>query len=272
MWWLVIVIVSPQLVYMHAEKNPIIARALDVLENDIEVQELLRMSNVMAVARLKYNDHGITHSRIVAGAALELFDLLLRENINPTTLRDHTVSNIDEARLVVFLAAYLHDIGNSIHRLYHEYMGALIAKDLLDRLLPIILGISEHSRRTYAIRQEVLHAIFATEYNTECLTSEAGVVTIADGLDMSEGRARIPYKKHGKMDIHAVSALSIKRVEIERGADKPIRINILMDDMAGLFQVEKVLMPKVHSSGLEDYIEIFIYSRGSSMKYYPKTS
>jgi metal-dependent HD superfamily phosphatase/phosphodiesterase len=33
------------------------------------------MSNVMAVERLKYNDHGPVHAKISSGAALEIFDL-----------------------------------------------------------------------------------------------------------------------------------------------------------------------------------------------------
>ena len=128
--------------------------------------------------------------------------------------------------------------------------------------------LGDSGKRMYAIRQEILHAIYATDYDTECLTAEAGVVKIADGLDMSEGRARIPYRL-GKMDIHAISALSIKKVEVSRG-ERPIRIDVYMDDMAGLFQVEQVLMPKIATSGIDEHIEIYIYTPMKSLRYYPR--
>lgn len=265
-WCGSVVIVSPQLLTKHVSTSPLLYRAYRIIEEDEEVNELIKMSNVMAVTRLRYNDHGIVHARIVAGVALELFELLLRAGRIPTTIRDGTVKTLDEAKLVVLLAAYLHDIGNAVHRVYHEYVGALLAKDILNRLLPDILGFT--GRRMLCIRQEVMHIIFATEYNTECLTMECGTVKIADGLDMSEGRARIPYRL-GKLDMHAVSALSIKKVEVENG-EKPIKITVFMDDMAGLFQIEQVLMPKIKTSAIDDVIEIYISTANKVVKYYPK--
>ena len=263
-----LVVVSPSLIYKHIAKSKLLERAYTLLENDYEVQELLKMSNIMAVTRLRYNDHGVVHARIVAGTALELLDLLTSAKLVPTTLRDGTAHNMDEVRLIVLMAAYLHDIGNAIHRIRHEFTGALLAKSILDRLLPDLIG--ESGKHAIALRQEIMHAIFATEYDTECLTVEAGTVKIADGLDMSEGRARIPYKL-GKMDMHAVSALSIKAVELSRGDHKPIVIRVFMEDLAGLFQIEQVLMPKVHTSGLQDYLEIVIESRDRIIKYYPRS-
>lgn len=259
-------VVSPHLLSKHVASSAVLSRAVRILESDDEVVELLKMSNVMAVTRLKYNDHGIVHARIVAGAAMELFDLLLEGGVTPTTVRDGTARNAEEAKLVVLLASYLHDVGNSVHRLHHEYVGAYLAKDVLDRLLPDILGA--RGRRVYAIRQEVLHAIYATEYGTECLTAEAGVVKIADGLDMSEGRARVPYRL-GKVDIHAVSALSIKRVEVGRG-DRPVRIDVHMDDAAGVFQVEQVLMPKIATSGIQEHVEVYVHAPGRTLRYHPR--
>jgi len=175
------VTVSPHLLYRHISTSHLLQRAYKIVEEDDEIGELLKMSNIMAVTRLKYNDHGVVHARIVAGAALELLDLLLRARMEPTSLRDGTARNLDEVKLIVFLAAYLHDIGNAIHRVYHEYIGALLAKDILNRILPDILGFT--GKRMIAIRQEILHIIFATEYHTECLTMECSAVKIADGLD-----------------------------------------------------------------------------------------
>ena len=257
--------VSPSLIEKYIESSPLLLKAYRLLEEDEEVNELLRVSNIMAVGRLKYNDHGIVHARIVSGTALHLLDLLVKAGREPSTLRDGTAKSMDDVRLIVLFSAYLHDIGNSVHRTFHEYLGALLAKDILNRLLPE-LGI--RGRRLYDIRQEVMHTIFATEYNTRCLTMECGIVKISDGLDMAEGRARVPYKM-GKLDMHAVSAISIKKVEVEPG-EKPIKITVYMSDMAGLFQVEQVLMPKIVTSSIDSDVEVYINVDGKTRKYYPK--
>lgn len=261
------VVISPNLIYQHVSKSILLTRAFSIIESDDEVQELLRLSNVFAVTRLKYNDHGPVHAKIVAGTALELLELLIQSGIKPSCLKDGTCDSIDEAKLIVLLAAYLHDIGNSVHRENHEFIGALLAKDILDRLLPRILP-DKKINKLVAIRQEILHAIYSTNTDIKCLTIEAGVVKIADGLDMAEGRARLPYKL-GKFDIHAVSALSIKKVEICKGSNKPIKIIVHMDQSAGIFQVEKVLMPKIFTSGLQDYIELAVLYRDKEILTYP---
>jgi metal-dependent HD superfamily phosphatase/phosphodiesterase len=261
-----LVTVSPHLVYKHVESSPLLKTAFKVLEEDDEVMEMLKISNTMAVTRLRYNDHGITHARIVAGTALELLDILMNNKITPTTLRDGTARNVDEARLVVLFAAYFHDIGNAVHRVNHEFIGALLAKDILNRLLPKV-GITD--RRFIALRQEIMHAIYATEYNVKCLTVECGVVKVGDGLDMAEGRARVPYKL-GKLDMHALSAISIKKVEIESGgSERPIKIIVYMDEYAGVFQLEEVLVPKIRTSGIGSYIEVYIHTPRRFERFYP---
>ena len=262
------VVVSPELVLKHVSSSKLLSRAYEVLESDDEVQELIKMANVMAVGRLKYNDHGIVHSRIVSGSALELFDRLVKAGVEPTTLHDGTTHNLEEAKLIVLLASYLHDIGNAVHRVEHEFVGALLSKDILNRILPEILGRDIGRRRLVALRQEVMHAIYATEMNTQALTVEAGVVKIADGTDMAEGRARIPYKL-GKLDMHAVSALSIKKVVISDGNEVPTRIDVIMNDFAGLFQIEAVLRPKILTSGLGKYIEVYIRVGERVRRVYP---
>ncbi len=260
------VLVSPALVQKHVESSELLRKAYEILEHDEEVQELIKMANIMAVGRLKYNDHGIIHSRIVSGAALEIFDRLVRSGIKPTTIEFGTARSIDEAKLVVLLASYLHDIGNAVHRINHEMIGAILAKDLIDRILTTV--IPDIGKRKYMLRQEVMHAIYATEMNTNALTVEAGVVKIADGTDMAEGRARIPYKL-GKLDMHAVSALSIKKVAINSDGSTPIRIEIFMEDFAGLFQVEAVLRPKILSSGLQKYVEVYANVNGKIHRVFP---
>ncbi|MFN3268204.1 MAG: phosphohydrolase, partial [Zestosphaera sp.] len=86
--------------------------------------------------------------------------------------------------------------------------------------------------------------------------------------DMAEGRARIPYKM-GKLDMHSVSAISIKKVEIVRSAESTARIEIYMNDSAGLFQIEAVLKPKILTSGFEKHFEVYTNVDGKELRVYP---
>lgn len=250
-----VAVVSPRLVEKHVSSSPLLSRAWRVLTSDREVNDLLRMSNVNAVERLLYNDHGPVHARIVAGSALEIFDILVEHGVEPSTVKSRTVGSLEEAKLVVLLAAYLHDIGNAVHRVNHEFMGAILAYSILGRLLPEILG--DDHKYINTIKAEVMHAIYSTDMNVQALTIEAGIVKVADATDMAEGRARYPYKR-GKLDIHALSALAIRRVEIRRGGDgrRPVVIRVVMHDHAGYFQIEKVLMPKLRTSTIIDYVDV----------------
>ncbi|MER3601345.1 MAG: phosphohydrolase [Nitrososphaerota archaeon] len=255
------VLVSPQLVKEKVKGNTKLERALQFLEQDEEVQAYLNLCNDMVVKRLFYNDHGPVHSRIVAGAALEILELLNGAGIRPSIMVEGGYG-LEDAQLVVLLGAYLHDIGNMIHRDFHHVTGTYLALGLLGRCLP---QLYEDRRRMYKVQQEVLHCILAHDESLRALTVEAGVVKLADGTDMAEGRARIPYRA-GKSDIHSVSALAIRRVDIVRGEERPIEVVVNMDNEAGLFQVEEVYGKKIATSGLAQYILVRMMKEGRLFK------
>ena len=250
--------VSTDLVYSQLEE-PRVKQMFHLLENDPEVQGCLHMSNVMTVNRLKYNDHGAVHSRITAGSSLEIFDLLTKKVERNT--EQSGISTVD-ARVIVLTGAYLHDIGNSIHRVDHHLHGCNIARPILDRLLGEVTPDEDLALR---MRHEILHSIFAHDDDAPCLTLEAGAITVGDGTDMAEGRARVPYNA-GKVDIHALSALSIKRVEIEQGNATPVRIMVHMDNPSGVFQVEEVLGHKIRTSGIAQHLEVVASMDGEKIK------
>jgi hypothetical protein len=83
---------------------------------------------------------------------------------------------------------------------------------------------------------------------------------VADALDMSEGRSRIPYEA-GNVDIFSLSAAAIDKVEILEGEDggKPVRIHVRMNNSAGLFQVDELLRKKLKGSGIEKYVKVRAY-------------
>jgi len=254
------VTVSSDLVYSHL-KEPEVAKMFRLLESDAEVQSCLHMANVMAVDRMMYNDHGPVHSRIAAGSALEIFEIL-SEKVTPTTVKNN-VCSLEDAKVVVLCGAYFHDIGNVVHRVDHHIHGCTIANPILDRLLRKVYP--KDPALSIRLRSEILHSIFSHDEEVECLSVEAGAAKVADGTDMAEGRARIPYRT-GKVDIHSLSALSITKVEIERGERKPVQILVNMTNPAGVFQIEQVLERKIRTSGIQELVEVIALEKGIQIK------
>ena len=257
------VIVSPNLIQKHLE-TPSLQMVFNLLEKDTETQIFLQMANVMAVNRLKYNDHGPVHSRIASGSALEIFDILSRR-FTPTTVKDG-ICSLEDSKVVVLCGAYLHDIGNAVHRNEHHLHGCSVADPILDRILSKVYPTDREL--ALRLKSEILHCIFSHDEDVECLSIEAGSVKVADGTDMAEGRARIPYRMGG-VDIHSLSALAIRRVEIVEGENRPVRILVNMDNPAGVFQREKVLGRKISSSGIGDWVEVIALEKGREIKTIP---
>ena len=256
-------LVSPQLIYRHL-REPRLQKVFNLLENDVKVQTYLQMANVMAVNRLKYNDHGPVHSKITSGSALEIFEILSRR-FTPTTVRDD-VCGLEDAKIIVLCGAYLHDIGNAVHRIDHHIHGCSIAEPILERILSEVYPANKEL--ILKLKSEILHCIFSHDENVECLSMEAGSVKVADGTDMAEGRARIPYRM-GDVDIHSLSALAIRKVEILEGENRPVRILVNMDNPAGVFQIERVLGAKISSSGIGEWVEVVALEKGKEIKTIP---
>jgi len=254
------VAVSNRVIHRHLD-SPLLSEAFRFLENDIETQSYLTMSNIMAVKRLGYNDHGPVHAKIIAGSALEIFSLLT-DSVEPSSVMNGVCDYVD-SRLIVLLGAYLHDVGNAVHRVDHEKTGALLAGNLLDRLL---LNLYDHDPGlAYRVKSEVLHAIYSSDDSLPCLSVEAGVVTVADGTDMAGGRSRVPFLS-GKNDIHAISAQAINKVAIVKGDMKPVSIQVFMDNPAGIFQIEEVIGKKIRSSGIGELVEVVASMNGEEIK------
>ncbi|WP_434731607.1 HD domain-containing protein [Thermogladius sp. KZ2Tp1] len=258
------VVVSPQLVKALVTGSRLLEEAYYTLLNDVEVQALWEMANVMAVKRLRYNDHGPVHAQIAAGAALYLYQLLRKKGVESTLVKDGIVDTEEEAALVPLVGALLHDVGNSVHRDNHERVGALLSEPIVSRLLGSLI---DDPRKRVRLRQEILHSIYCTAYDVDCLTVEAGCVKVGDGLDMAEGRARVPYSL-GNVNIHSLSALSIKSVEVLEGESSPVKILVYMDETAGVFQVDEVLMPKLKTTPLRKYVEVYAISGDRVLKTY----
>ncbi len=232
------------------QNNAKLGRMVEKIKGDVELQTYWKASNIIAIDRLGLNDHGPVHVKIVANLSLKMLRILMSKGIEPGVVKNYNLTN-EDAEVVVVLASALHDVGHAIHRVEHENNSLILAAPIIDRILDGIYTGEEK----YIIKAETLHAIFAHRASIYPLTLEAGVVKIADALDMEEGRARIPFKI-GKVNIHSVSAIAIKEVEVVEGTHKPLKVIIKMKNSAGIFQVDELLKNKIETSGIKHLIEV----------------
>ena len=225
------------------------AQVLQVLETDIEIQTLWYMANRTS-RRAAVNDHGPVHVRTAMHHGDTLLRLLIEAGIQPNCITDHAMTE-DDARVVVLLGIALHDVGMSIHRDRHELLSVPIALDWLRRKLPPIYAEPQLT----VIASEVVHAVLAHNVKERCLTLEAGIVKVADALDMTKGRSRKAINA-GKIDIHSISAAAVEAVRVTRGENKPIRVEVDINNPAAVFHLNEVFGQKLAHSNLEPYVEV----------------
>jgi uncharacterized protein len=226
---------------------------LDRVNDDLQLKAWWHVSNVNAVARMEINDHSWVHIQIVTNIALKLLRQLTKHGVEPAMVRDYGMTR-DDAEIVVVLGALLHCIGMSVHRDGHEDFSMFLAQPKMQELLE---GLYEEPERT-VITSEVLQAITSHRDYGKPLTLEAGIVRVADALDMAKGRSRIPFER-GSVSIHSLSAAAIEDVTITDGETHPIRIDIHMNNSSGIYQVDGLLKAKLRGSGLEPYVEVLAH-------------
>jgi metal-dependent HD superfamily phosphatase/phosphodiesterase len=237
-------------------KYPKAQQFWDLLVTDAEARANWDMADYMTVNKLSYNDHGMTHAVIAAANSVRIFDLLVKANVMPDVVISGA-GDLDDAALVTATAALLHDIGNQIHRKYHEMMGVGLARDILDRLMPEVYPEVE---QRVELRAFILHAILSHDFDPPPLTVEAAIVAVADGTDVTKGRGRKAFDL-GKVDIHSVSALAIDAVHIAAGQDYAVEITVVMNNSAGIFQIEDTLTKKIVRGPLARWITVTALTR-----------
>ncbi len=225
-------------------------RLLEAAGSDPQLKAWWHVSAVNSTRRLGMSDHSWVHIQIVLNIALRLARLLFRRGVTPAVVADFAMSEHD-AEVVIAAACLLHCVGMSIHRDDHERFSLILAAEKLPTLLA---EIYEEPERT-VIASEALHAIIGHRRKGAPFTVEAGIVRIADALDMARGRSRVPFES-GHQNIHSLSAYAIEEVTIAPGEDRAVRVEIEMSNSAGIFQVDELLATKLRGSGLEQHIEV----------------
>jgi hypothetical protein len=233
---------------------------LEAVNADDEVRAWWHMTQVQS-ERLGMSDHSWVHVQVVLNVALRLLRLLVKGGIRPAMVSDHGLRDRD-AEVVVAAGALLHDVGMAIHRADHEAYSLFLAERKLRELLE---GVYRDTAERTVVIAEALHSIIGHRRRGEPYTVEAGVVRVADALDMAHGRSRLPVES-GQVGIHAISAAAIDAIEISAGEERPVRIEIAMNNSAGIFQVDDLLATKLRGTPLEGNVEVLATVEGEAEK------
>jgi len=249
-------------------KSGKVLAAAELMVADKEILATQDYANNVSIVRLGYNDHGPVHMRTVACNVITMMGFLRQAGIK-TSLEKEEVGNFEDSLIASMFAGMLHDLGMSISRQDHDIHSAYMALPILDRILSKIYAGDLNKR--IMVRCLALEGIYGHMGSRAIHSLEAGIVQVADGCDMTKGRARIPMAlghnpKGGH--IHQYSANSIEDVKLSKGAESLIRIDVFMSSEVGYFQVEEVLLHKIASSTAKPHIELYAKMEGREQKRY----
>lgn len=243
---------------------------LEELMNDSEIECVQNYANDVSIKRLAFNDHGPVHMRTVCLNAMVMMRILHESGIMMSLEKEGSGSFADSVSSVL-LAAMMHDFGMTVGRQDHELYSTFFALPIIERILLKVLPGDDNLMRRVVIRSLATEGIVGHMGTHRIHTIEAGLVLVADGCDMTKGRARIPMILETTPrvgDIHKYSANAIESVDIVRGKEKPIRIEVGMSADVGFFQIEEVLLQKVSCSPAQKYVELLAGVIGQEMKQY----
>lgn len=250
------------------KNRPVCTELVNYLFSDAELQEIQDYANNVSIRRLGYNDHGPVHMRQVVYNAIKMMTILHDYGIK-TSLENEEIGTFEDSMCAVILAGMMHDMGMAIGRQNHEELSGLLSQPIIDRTLMHMFPNDLHKR--VIIKAMATEAIIGHMSAHKIHSMEAGIILIADGCDMTKGRARIPLAintapKVG--DIHKYSANAIKWIGIHHGERKPIKIDIEMTSEVGFFQIEEVLLEKINASPAKKFVELYAGVEGEERKCY----
>ncbi len=261
---------TKEIIGLTDDRDDLPLKIMELIIDDEEVQMIQDYANTVSILRLGFNDHGPVHMRTVCRNALKMVKILHIAGIQ-TSLEKEQSGTFTDSVCAIILSGFMHDFGMTIGRQDHELYSGIIAYGVINRILETVLPGFENLRRRIVIRSLALEGIIGHMGSRKIHSIEAGLIQIADGCDMTKGRARIPMelnKAPAVGDIHKYSANSIEKVKIHQGSEKPIQIEVFMSSDVGFFQIEEVLISKINSSPAKGFVELFAGVEGQEMKKY----
>jgi uncharacterized protein len=259
-----------ELIQLTPEKDPLPLNVAEALMSDPEIESIQNYSNTVSIMRLGFNDHGPVHMRTVTYNAIIMMGILYKAGV-PMNLQAEKAGTFADSMTAVIFASFLHDFGMTIGRQDHELYSVFLALPVIQKMLEKVIPGDNNLDRRVAIRSLAVEGIVGHMGTRKIHSLEAGLILIADGCDMTKGRARIPMELDNAPkigDIHKYSANSIERVEIAAGKEKPLRIQVFMSADVGFFQIEEVLLQKINNSPAKKYIELLAGIENCEMKQY----
>lgn len=241
---------------------------VEFLLQDEELKEMQDYANNVSIKRLGFNDHGPVHMRQVAANSIKMLKILHESGIK-MSLEEEEIATFEDSMSGVVVASLMHDLGMMVGRQNHEETSVILALPLMDKALNKVFPNDIHRR--VLIKSLALESIIGHMSSTRIHSLEAGVILVADGCDMTKGRARIPLAINNSPkagDIHLYSANAITRVSIRHGENKPIKIEVEMSSEVGFFQIEEILLPKIQASTAKQYVELYACVTGQESKCY----
>ena len=265
-----IVSLTKEIIELTSEKDDLPLKVVQLLIDDAEVQAIQDYANTVSIVRLGFNDHGPVHMRTVCLNALKMLKIFYQAKIQ-TSLEKEQSGTFADSVTAVILASFFHDFGMTVGRQDHELYSAIIGQPIINSILKKVLPEEKDLKRRVTIYAMAMEGIIGHMGTRKIHSVEAGIILVADGCDMTKGRARIPMEINTKPsvgDIHKYSANSIEKVKILAGEEKPIKIEVHMSAVAGFFQIEEVLLQKISCSPIKDFIELYAGVDDDEMKKY----
>ena len=261
---------TKEIIELTAEKDDLPLKVVQLLIDDAEVQAIQDYANTVSIVRLGFNDHGPVHMRTVCRNALKMLKIFYQAKIQ-TSLEKEQSGTFADSVTAVILASFFHDFGMTVGRQDHELYSAIIGQPIINSILKKVLPEEKDLKRRVTIYAMAMEGIIGHMGTRKIHSVEAGIILVADGCDMTKGRARIPMEINTKPsvgDIHKYSANSIEKVKILAGEEKPIKIEVHMSAVVGFFQIEEVLLQKISCSPIKDFIELYAGVDDDEMKKY----
>jgi len=250
--------------FIATRGNSVLRRLCEKIFESAEINALLSCAKQRARDQ-GLNEHGHHHALIVARNALEILRILQERGVLPLELDNAgIILRKEDLEAGVVAAGLLHDVGNAYHRSGHATYSVYISERLLDRALP---SVYEDSGKRTALKAFVQSSILSHDKHVRAISPLFGIVRVADGLDIAEGRARWAIKNGRGRDIHKTSAAAIKKVLLSASdGEKPLLIQIEMAEKSGRFQIMENLMPKIRGSQLEEFICLKLVCHGEQVR------
>ncbi|MDX6714360.1 MAG: uncharacterized protein QOH30_918 [Baekduia sp.] len=229
--------------------NRKLQQLVDAVNGDQQLKAWWHAAGINA-QRLGMSDHSWVHIQIVTNIALRLSRLLSKRGVGPSVVGDYGLTERD-AEVIIAAATLFHCVGMSIHRQDHEQFSLFLTADKLPKLLAPMYDEPTRS----IIVAEASHAIISHRSKGAPFTIEGSIVRVADALDMAKGRSRVPFEQL-LPNIHSLSSYAIDSVKISPGREKAVRVEIEMNNSAGIYQVDEGLGTKLRNTPLAEHLEV----------------